>query len=112
MEIFQKFLERQSSSTRKKPLKPFFLAHKGDIELALEQGLSRWHIWDALHSEGVFTGSYRMFCIYIERYIHKAPSLLQKTKANIVSPTKRPKHSEPKSFDWSPNYDKKRLIGD
>ncbi len=103
-DIYHRVLDRKNSIPQKRiGLKVIFIAQKDDIASALKKGCSILSIWELLHEERNFEGSYKTFCSYVAKYIAKerVPS-----RPQISSPTSKPK----KKFDWSPNYNPEDLL--
>jgi hypothetical protein len=104
-DIYHRVLDRKNSTPQKRiGLKVIFIAQKDDIASALKRGCSILSIWELLHEERNFEGSYKTFCSYVAKYIVKEG---HQSKPQISAiPPSNPK----KKFDWTPNYNPEDLL--
>ncbi len=113
-DIYSRVLNKVDTKPQKsRRLKVFFLAQKNEISEALDKGLSIVSIWEVLHDEGNFKGSYKTFCKYVK-------TLIRKERTTLSTPTLSgnsagiqkdvPKTEKKNKFDWSPNYNPDDLL--
>lgn len=61
----------QNASGRKQRFQAMFLANREEIQHAANNGWKVKTIWETLHSEGVFEGTYECFLVYFNKLIKK-----------------------------------------
>ena len=113
--IYSRVIDRCDLSTHRKiGLKVFFLAQKDDISDALNRGLTISSVWELLHDEGLFDGTYKTFCKYVALYITDKKSTTVKQQTQIPTPQQPRTIGKDKptttGFDWSPNYNEDDLF--
>ena len=65
--IYERVINNKSQ--KKIGLKVFFMAQKNEIEQAMKKGCSVLSIWEVLHEDKSFEGSYKTFCKYVRGHI-------------------------------------------
>lgn len=82
-----------------------FLAQRGEIQRALNDGWPVYQIWETLHAEQKITASYNTFCNQVKRLILKGAGRNHKPVANLpaqATKAKQPSGSfRPDGFTFS-----------